>query len=229
LKIPGFAKYGTDEVILISIGCIITGISISILAEYLGIRLLYLVMIFPLVAWCIGLWFFRDPKRSIPDEPGILVSPADGIVQDITELEDSYFPGGKARRLGIFMSPFNVHVNRFPCSGEVIGSEHYPGECLAAFHIAAAERNEKYIVTLRLDEGEEKEEIQVRQITGALARRIICRTESGNRVKRGEQYGMIKFGSRVEVFVKSDSLYQWSVGVGQKVVGGQTVIAIRKI
>jgi phosphatidylserine decarboxylase len=186
-----------------------------------------LAFVFPWAAPVTGLlliWvlsFFRDPERRIPDGPGLLVSPADGKVVDIATVETSEYLTEPALRIGIFLNVFNVHVNRAPCDGTVEYLKYTPG----AFHHANAptspDENERQSVGLRTAAGP----MMVRQISGAVARRIVCPLEEGAVLERGERYGMIKFGSRTELWVPASVGLDVRVKIGDRVKGGLTVLA----
>jgi phosphatidylserine decarboxylase len=158
-------------------------------------------------------WFFRDPDRAIPDDPGTLVSPADGRVIEILPQ-----PGDGAR-ISIFLSIFDVHVNRTPVAGEVIDVNRRPGAFLAAWKPEASSRNAQASVTVRTPRGD----VRFVQIAGLVARRIVCRLRPGSRVERGERYGLIRFGSRVDVFLPAAA--EPSVRVGDRVRGGADALA----
>jgi phosphatidylserine decarboxylase len=158
-------------------------------------------------------WFFRDPARSIPPDPETLVSPADGRVIDILPEAD----GGT--RISIFLSIFNVHVNRTPVAGEVIEVSRRPGRFLAAWKPEASSDNAQASVTVRTPRGD----VRFVQITGLIARRIVCHLAPGVRVSRGDRYGLIRFGSRVDLYLPAAA--EPSVRVGDRVRGGASVIA----
>ncbi|RKY17320.1 MAG: phosphatidylserine decarboxylase family protein [Planctomycetota bacterium] len=164
--------------------------------------------------------FFRDPDRSAPGGEDELVAPADGVVADILEVDDPDL-GGPALRLGIFLSVFNVHVNRVPCSGEVTALSQRDGGYFDARDTRAIDQNRAATIVLRRPDGRS---LAVRQITGLIARRIICPVQRGDSFARGQRYGMIRFGSRTEVMVPKGELDSWSVHVGDSVKGGQTLI-----
>ena len=166
------------------------------------------------------LWFFRDPEREIPQEPGLFVSPADGKVIEIAEDEHGYT--GKARRVSIFLNVFNVHVNRVPEAGVVEFYKYYKGKFLAAWDHKASTDNEQSQVGFRCG----RHKILVKQIAGLIARRIVCRASVDKSYKRGERFGMIKFGSRTDLFLPLDA--EIRVKIGDKVAGGSTVIAAIK-
>jgi len=164
-------------------------------------------------------YFFRDPEREIPSGEGAVISPGDGKIIDIREVDESSFIGGPCRRITIFLSVFNVHVQRAPVSGDVAHREYRPGEFAVAWHPKASEKNEQS--SLGLIAGGHR--VLVRQIAGLIARRIVTYPEQGGHVERGERIGLIRFGSRVDLFMPLD----WSLdcAVGDKVAGGSTVLA----
>lgn len=166
-----------------------------------------------------SIYFFRDPERTIPPGDDILVSPADGKVVAITETHEDHFIQGKAKKISIFLSVFDVHVNRAPMSGTV-GYFHYqPGKFLPAYKSAASAENEQTVIGIERD----STKIVVSQIAGILARRIVCYLREGFRVKKGQRIGMIKFGSRVDLFLPLSA--EILVAINQKVKGGETIIA----
>ena len=170
------------------------------------------------------LYFFRDPRRAIPGEPAVLVSPADGTVAEVTQLANDEFTGGPAVRIGIFLSIFNVHINRAPCEARVIRLAYHPGEFLNALDPESALRNENLWIGLE-EEQPPHRRIVVRQIAGLIARRIVCNLRSGERVARGHKFGMIKLGSRTELILPIEDHLQVLATVGQKVKAGSTVLA----
>src|SRR5262249_44299809 len=149
----------------------------------------------PLLAFLLN--FFRDPQRRATGGEDELVSPADGLLADIVEVDDPDL-GARCRRIGIFLSVFDVHVNRVPCTAEVTGVVRRAGGFLDARHPRASSDNEAATLLLRRPDGRR---LAVRQITGAIARRIVCPAQPGDRLLRGERYGMIRFGSRTELVV----------------------------
>jgi len=163
------------------------------------------------------LWFFRDPERRIPGEPGAVVSPADGKVTDVSTVS---VDGVSHRRISIFLSVFSVHVNRSPIAGVIRDVRYQRGKFLNAMGANSAEQNEQNIVTV---EGEGRTVI-FKQIAGLLARRIVFDRKVGDSVARGERIGMIKFGSRVDVLLEPEAAMQ--VKMGDHVKGGATVLAV---
>jgi len=171
----------------------------------------------PLVLAAFFLWFFRDPERQIPATAGALVSPADGKVTDVSTIEVEGVP---RKRISIFLSVFDVHVNRSPIAGTIRKVEYRTGTFHNAMGAASSESNEQNIVTV---EGE-GHTVVFKQIAGLLARRIVFTRKIGDRVARGERVGMIKFGSRTDVIFPVES--EVAVKVGEHVAGGRSILAI---
>ena len=173
--------------------------------------------------------FFRNPSRTILADPAVLVGPADGVVRDIEVVEDFNFPPfeGKARRIGIFLSVLNVHVNRAPAELEVESKFYREGEYLDARNSECAKRNEAMTIAGIATAGGKRFPLAVRQISGAIARRIVCPVDPGRKLRKGEVYGMIKFGSRTELYLPVDG-FEINVKVGDRVYGGETVMATVK-
>jgi phosphatidylserine decarboxylase len=171
--------------------------------------------------------FFRNPSRRAPAGPGLLVSPADGKVTDIESVQEEEFLGGPAIRVGIFLSLFDVHVNRAPASGRVEWTRYQKGAFHDARTDAARRENESNAIGLVLkDDGSPPgARVLVRQISGAIARRIVCPLEPGDEVARGGLIGMIKYGSRTEIYIPEGAGVEVGVRVGDKVKGGTSVIA----
>ena len=169
------------------------------------------------VPLCIVVWFFRDPERT-PEGAG-LVSPADGEVIEIYETEHPYT--GKALKVGIFMNVFSVHVNRMPSAGTVEYLEYVPGKKWFANADKASLENERMYVGYSSADGP----VLLTQIAGLVARRIVCRLKKGDRLERAQRFGMIKFGSKVDVYLPLS--LKCTAEIGQKVAAGQTVIAVR--
>lgn len=168
------------------------------------------------------LYFFRDPRRAVPDEPGLVVSPADGKIVEIADVDDPEFLGEPAVKIGIFLSVFNVHVNRAATDARVVRLRYQPGKFLNALRPSSAEENERMDVYLVEPDPPHRRYV-VRQIAGAIARRIVCTLRPGQEVARGERFGMIKFGSRTEILLPSAG-FEVAVQIGQKVLGGRTVL-----
>ena len=171
----------------------------------------------PVLLAAFFLWFFRDPERTIPTGPGLIVSPGDGLV---TETASIATPEGPRQRISIFLSVFDVHVNRSPIAGVLTNVRYQKGQYLNAMNPASADRNEQNIATVR---GEDGVEITFKQIAGLLARRIVFKLREGDTVERGQRVGLIKFGSRVNVLLPAEA--ELRVKVGQRVKGGHSVLA----
>ena len=178
----------------------------------------WLSLIF-LVLFLFTIGFFRDPNRQVPTEPHLVVAPADGTVRDILEVDENEVLQSKTRRVGIFLSIFDVHTNRAPIDGRIIYRQHHAGLCLDARDPDCSNKNEAMTWAFQNPHAT----VVVRQLTGAIARRIVAWANVGNELKKGERFGMIRFGSRTEVYLPLDA--QLLVKKGDHVSGGSTVIA----
>jgi phosphatidylserine decarboxylase len=194
---------------------------------YFGLPLLLLGGAAYLAQWtivavvlvCLALFvfsFFRDPERVIPSEPGAIVSPGDGRVVVVTDEENSGRPG---KRISIFLAVWNVHVNRAPAAGVITRMEYRPGKFLAAMRERASMENEQNVFTLSTDAGD----MVFKQIAGLIARRVVSWKQEGERVARGERIGLVRFGSRVDVWLPKDA--EILARVGENVKGGSSVLA----
>lgn len=163
--------------------------------------------------------FFRDPERSVPADANAVVAPADGVVKDVIELDEMQVLNASTRRVGIFLSIFDVHTNRAPIDGRVIYRRHQEGLCLDARRPDCSAKNESMTWAFQ----NPRVTIVVRQITGAIARRIVGWAQIGDDLKKGERFGMIRFGSRTELYLPLDA--ELLVKVGDHVFGGSTIIA----
>src|SRR6266508_3544137 len=163
--------------------------------------------------------FFRDPERMVPADPNLVVAAADGTVMDIVELDESQVLKTRTRRVGIFLSIFDVHTNRAPIDGRIVYRQHREGVCLDARDPNCSEKNEA--MTWAFENS--RVTIVVRQLTGAIARRIVAWAQVGDELKKGDRFGMIRFGSRTEVYLPLAAIVV--VKAGEHVVGGSTIIA----
>ena len=177
----------------------------------------------PASALALIVYFFRDPQRVPPDESNAIVSPADGTISEIVELEHYDFVDGPAVRVSIFLSIFNVHVNRAPWDGKVVEMDYRPGEFINAMNPESAERNEAMWVGMEAPD-QSGRNFAIRQVSGLIARRIVCALKPGQTVRRGEKFGMIKLGSRTELILPRDAVTV-EASVGEKVKAGVTVLA----
>lgn len=216
----GLARYGLAETILFSL-------LLYALGGFFAFAAIRWHWVFWIGAGAMGLlwleivYFFRDPQRMIPNDPDVLVSPADGTITNIEEVDDPDFPGGRAMRISMFLSIFNVHINRIPRSGRVVDLRYFPGEFLDARNAASAVRNEQLWIDLEEPNGRR---LRVKQISGAIARRIVCKLRVGEQVQIGEKLGMIKLGSRTDVLLPIEAGTEIVVRVGEKVRGGSSVL-----
>lgn len=166
-------------------------------------------------------WFFRNPARSVPQGQNLVVSPGDGRVLTVLEEDEPRFLKERATRISIFLSPMNVHINRIPCEGTVRAVAHVPGKFMVASRETATLQNEQTAVLIETDFGHR---VLCAQVAGYVARRIITWLMPGERVQRGERYGLIRFGSRMDLYVPLSTRIQ--VSIGDRVRGGETVIGV---
>jgi len=182
------------------------------------------MILLPVTLWCIA--FFRDPERLTPDGEGLIVSPADGVLLPIVQAAppaELNMGSAPLTRLSIFMNVFNVHVNRVPADGTVVALAYKPGRFFNASFDKASEFNERMAVRLRLGNGQE---LAFVQIAGLVARRIRCDLYQDEQVRRGARFGMIRFGSRLDVYLPPGAVVD--VSKGQKISAGETVLAVLK-
>jgi phosphatidylserine decarboxylase len=193
-------------------GLALAVIALSLLNPFVGVALLIVTTFF--------LFFFRDPERTVVAPDSAVVSPADGRVMVAGASTAATFPPDRWKQISIFLSPMDVHVNRMPVGGRVTGVKYHPGRFLPAYRAEAGELNEYTEVTIDRD----GTQVVVRQVVGILARRIVCRVKEGDLVRAGDRFGVMKFGSRMDIFLPKDSTLQ--ARVGDKVIGGVTVLAM---
>ena len=199
----------------------------------LGGSMFVLTVILALVFWPLAIasalagmsivWFFRDPTRIIPSEPGAVVSPADGHISCVEEVADEFI-GRPAVLIGIFLSVFDVHINRASMVATVVGLRYRRGKFLNALRPESARENERMEIRLEQNSFPYRRFV-IRQIAGAIARRIVCWVTPGDSVRRGEQFGMIKLGSRTELIIPKEAGLEILISLGQKVKAGTTVLA----
>ncbi len=176
------------------------------------------VFILSIIFFILIVQFFRDPKRVTPEGDDLIIAPADGKVVVIEEVEENEYLKGKCRQVSIFMSPVNVHVNRFPVSGTVLYEKYHPGKYLVAWHPKSSTENERTTVVVQHEKGN----VLFRQIAGALAKRIVNYAKVGQKAQAGAEYGFIKFGSRIDIYLPLEC--EINVELNQKTVGGETVV-----
>ena len=177
------------------------------------------IQILILIQFLLILWFFRNPIRNIKINPELILSPADGKIVIIKEVTETEFFNDKRKQVSIFLSPLDIHVNRYPVSGKIIFSKYHKGKYLVAWHPKSSDKNERTTVVI---DNKKFGKVMYRQIAGAIARRIVNYAKPNKIIQQGEDSGFIKFGSRVDLFLPSDSKIK--VKIGQKVKGGITKI-----
>ncbi len=223
MRIP-ITKYGLPQVVVYP--AIVLAVMVGVLFVLKGRMPTWGVVVIELVLLAVLLWvlsFFRDPQRQSPDGANILLSPADGVVSDIATVDEQTFVGGKALRIGIFLNIFNVHINRMPCAVKVESVTYRKGRFINAMNADSGRVNESNDIGLtRLEEPADK--LLLRQVSGAIARRIVCEARVGEKFAGGEKFGMIKFGSRTELYLPIRDEATCRVKVGDKVKAGLTVL-----
>ncbi len=211
-------KYGYDVVIVVVI-IVATGLFVSWnFIEWNLLRIACSCILLALLIFTLN--FFRDPERATPVGEKLVVSPADGTVVLIQNVRENDYLQSEATQVSIFMSPLNVHVNRYPISGKVGFFKYIPGKFLVAYEEKSSLNNERTHIGLENSHGK----ILFKQIAGFVARRIVALVSIGDAVTAGERFGMIKFGSRVDVIMPNDAVVQ--VKMGDKTVAGETIIAV---
>lgn len=213
-------KESTGTIIVASIVfAVLAFLSVYFLKEWSLLIIIPLLIIYGLV-----FWFFRVPQRDILDHKENVIAPVDGKVVMIKEVEEDEFIKGKAIQISIFMSPLNVHICRYPISGKVIYKKYHPGKYLVAWHEKSSTENERTTVAI---ESLTNHKVVFRQIAGYVARRIIFYCNEGDSAKAGHEFGFIKFGSRMDVFLPLDT--EITCKIGDKTKGGIDVIAKLKV
>ena len=231
-----FARWGLAELLVFTTGgAFVTilflapaqaGLRWGAFPTWLSLTLAVLALLSAVVTGLL-IYFFRDPKRQIPTQPGQVVSPADGTVAAVEELDHHPFIGGPAVRIGIFLSIFNVHVNRWPLAARVVGIDYKAGKYLNAINPRSALENEQLHVRLETTDPADgpPRRMVIHLIAGLIARRIVCILKPGDALPRGQRIGMIKLGSRTELLLPKEPTLTVHVKIGQRVHGGATVLA----
>lgn len=230
-QIP-FARWGLAELVLMTLAGVVVTVGFLALGfvEEIPLLLRYALAILALggaIATGLIVYFFRDPHRSVPVKPGQIVSPADGTIAAVSEYDDHPFVGGPAVKIGIFLSIFNVHVNRWPMTGRVVGLAYKRGKYLNALKPESVLENEQLHVRLETTDAADgpPRRMVIHLIAGLIARRIVCIVKPGDALTRGERIGMIKLGSRTEIVMPKEAGLRILAKVGDKVHGGATVLA----
>lgn len=224
MRIP-LTKYGLPEVVVYPTAVVVLMAVVGLFGPaWLGLwgvgaveTVLALVL-----AW--ALMFFRDPYREPPRDENLLLAPADGTITDVGMVDEAEFIGGPALRVGIFLSIFNTHINRAPCNAKIENITYRPGKYINAMSPQAGKVNESNNIRM-VRTGHPQDRILVRQISGAIARRIVCAAREGQQLAGGEQFGMIKFGSRTELYLSASEKVECLVHIGDKVKAGMTPVA----
>jgi phosphatidylserine decarboxylase len=223
MRIP-LTKYGLPQVVIypaITAGAMVV---MAIFARPLlgpGVFFAVELVLGAVLVWSLS--FFRDPHRDCPSDPSLLLAPADGTITDIATIEEDDFIGEKTLRIGIFLSIFSTHINRAPCNVRVEKISYKEGKCKNALNPESGRVNESNdLFLVRTDEPKDK--LIVRQISGAIARRIVCDTGEGCELSGGEKFGMIKFGSRTELYLPIRENSRYLVEIGDKVKAGLTAL-----
>ena len=217
-------KYGLPQVAVFPVVLITAMVVFAVLAAgklAVGAIIVIETILAIVLVWALS--FFRDPNRQIPAEGNLLLAPADGKVTDIEVVKGSVCGSEKALRVGIFLSVFNVHINRAPCNGQVEKVTYKKGKYKNAMKPASGKVNESNDIAFIKTDGS-GDKLMVRQISGAIARRIVCDAKPGTELKSGEKFGMIKFGSRTELYLPMRENAKCIVEIGDKVKAGESVI-----
>lgn len=213
-------RYGTDNIlIMLGIAAVLLISGYFVENKILTYSFISLGLVFALFT----LWFFRDPDRTIPPEAladeSIVISPADGKIVQMEVENERHYIKGESKRVSIFLSPIDVHVNRTPVSGVVEFYEYVPGDYLVAYHPKSSEKNEHSRIGVKNKYGK----VFYKQIVGLVARRIVCELKVGDSIQVGDKIGMMKFGSRMDIALEPDA--EILVKIGDRVVAGETIIA----
>lgn len=192
---------------------------------YVLYQMMPVLVILPALLFLFTLYFFRDPYRKIPEGDNLIVSPADGTIIEIADVNEDTFIKEPSVKVAIFLSVFNVHINRAPCDGKITLLDYRKGRFLVASEPEASSQNERNSIGITAGHSLK---ILVRQIAGIIAQRIVCGLEMNQQVKRGDRIGMIKFGSRTEVYISKNKLERLEVKVNDKVKGGESIIGVYK-
>ncbi|MFH1227348.1 MAG: phosphatidylserine decarboxylase family protein [Planctomycetota bacterium] len=219
MKIP-LASYGKAEILLSTV--------IMLAAAYFAFRVHPGLAVIPLLLLGFVFYFFRNPERVIPQGDDLILSPADGTIIEIKDFQEDEFVKAETVKITIFLSVFNVHINRAPCDGQVAWIDYRKGEFLVASKPDASTRNECNNIGLAVGSGSGKFRILVRQIAGIIAQRIVCACKLNDSLTKGQVFGMIKFGSRTEICIPKDRVKSVEIKPGGKVKAGQTIIARMK-
>jgi phosphatidylserine decarboxylase len=216
IKLP-IAKYAINDIIIV--------ILITVVMGYFLYQVQPVLALFPLIIFLFVLYFFRDPLRKIPDGNNLILSPADGKIIEISEVIEDTFIKEPSIKIVIFLSLFDVHINRTPCAGRVVLLEYRKGQFLVASNPKASKQNERNSIGLLVSNSFK---MLVRQIAGIIAQRIVCDIKLNQEVKKGMRIGMIKFGSRTEIYVSKNRIDKINVKLNDRVKGGESILGVIK-
>ena len=219
MHIP-LTRYGLPQVLVFPLIVLIVMITLAVFLHCKPVLIPLEIILFFVLVWMLS--FFRNPQRNITIDENMLFSPADGTITDISTVEDSIL-GEKALRIGMFLSIFNVHLNRVPCSVSIEKVQYNKGKFINAMSPESSKINESNdVIMVRLNEP--KDRLLVRQVSGAIARHIVCEAKEAGEFRQGETFGMIKFGSRTELYIPLpiDNRFETTVKIGDKVRAGLT-------
>ena len=214
-----FTKYGTDNlIVMIIVSAVLLILSFIFSKSWVA----YPLATAGILLAAFAMWFFRDPDRKIPEkaikDESYILAPADGKVVEIKKIHENKYLNADAIQISIFLSPLDVHVNRSPVTGKVEMYKYIPGDYLVAYHPKSSELNEHSLIGVETKYGK----VLFKQIVGIVARRLVCELKEGDSIHSGEKFGMMKFGSRMDVIV--DPKTEIFVKLNDKVVGGETII-----
>jgi len=216
MRLP-LAKYSVNEILVMML---ITGVM-----GYTLYQITPPLVILPVIIFLFTIYFFRDPTRTIPNGDNLILSPADGTVIEISDVTEDTFIKEPSVKVAIFLSVFNVHINRAPCTGKITLLDYRKGKFLVASEQEASRQNERTSIGIITPNSLK---ILVRQIAGIIAQRIVCDLRMNQQVEKGDRIGMIKFGSRTEIYIAKNRLERLDIKVNDKVKGGETVMGIIK-
>jgi phosphatidylserine decarboxylase len=221
------SSYGTSNIIVMGLAAtLLLALGVYFTHTHTFLSVIFYLLAFILYAFT--LWFFRDPERTVPAEAindsTLIVSPADGVITEIVREVEPFYLQSETIRISIFLSPLDVHVNRIPISGQVEFYKYTPGKYIIANHPKASELNEQTKIGVKIKSNTDTtRKILFKQIVGIVARRLVCDLKVGDSIKVGDRFGMMKFGSRMDIAVPIDT--EIFLKIGDKVRAGETIVA----
>lgn len=215
-RIKYIHREGYKIILVTGVSLFLINILVNAVSDYKGLNIC--VQVLSAIIFLFTASFFRHPSRTTPDEESLIIAPADGKVVVMEEVEETEYFKDRRLQVSIFMSPTNVHVNRYPISGTVKYTKYHPGKYLVAWHPKSSTENERNTVVV----GNEKTDVLFRQIAGKFAKKIVCYAKVNDEADQGNEFGFIKFGSRVDLFLPIGT--EVNVKLNQKVRGGETIL-----